>query len=135
MLFCLKFKMKPFCGKFHKADSAKYSNSILVLVLIWCNIGAIDNWKEFFIMARQSISITKPNTDWLKSQIDRQEYISMTDAVNDLIRQARRKEEVRIEKIRALLIEGEESIKQHGYSTKTMDDIRKEVLVRKGLNG
>jgi antitoxin ParD1/3/4 len=86
-------------------------------------------------MARQSISITKPNTDWLKSQIDRQEYISMTDAVNDLIRQARRKEEARIEKIRALLIEGEESIKQHGYSTKTMDDIRKEVLVRKGLNG
>lgn len=86
-------------------------------------------------MGRQSITITEPNTDWLKAQIERQEYTSMTDAVNDLIRQARRKEEAHIEKIRALLIEGEESIEQYGYSTKTVADIRKEVLVRKELDG
>ncbi|MEJ2742243.1 MAG: CopG family transcriptional regulator [Gammaproteobacteria bacterium] len=70
-------------------------------------------------MSRQSITTTEPNTNWLKAQIERQEYTSMTNAVNDLIWQARRNEEAHIEKIRALLIEGEESIEQHGYSTKT----------------
>jgi antitoxin ParD1/3/4 len=70
-------------------------------------------------MSRQSITITEPNSDWLKAQIERQEYTSMTDAVNDLIRQARRNEEAHIEKIRAMLIEGEAS----GFSNKTVNEI------------
>ena len=40
-------------------------------------------------MARQSISFTQPNDDWLKSQIDNKEYSSKSELVNDLIRQAR----------------------------------------------
>jgi antitoxin ParD1/3/4 len=85
-------------------------------------------------MGRQSITITEPNTDWLKAQIERQEYTSMTDAVNDLIRQARRNEEAYLERVRSLLIEGENSIKNHGYSTKSPADIRKKVLAKKGLD-
>lgn len=40
-------------------------------------------------MARQSISFTEPNDNWLKSQIDNKEYTSKSELVNDLIRQAR----------------------------------------------
>ena len=40
-------------------------------------------------MARQSISLTEPNDEWLKSQVSNKEYSSKSELVNDLIRQAR----------------------------------------------
>jgi antitoxin ParD1/3/4 len=43
-------------------------------------------------MARQSISLTEPNDEWLKSQIDSKEYTSKSELVNDLIRQARQQQ-------------------------------------------
>lgn len=74
-------------------------------------------------MPRQSISLTEPNAEWVKARIDSKEYTSMSDAVNDLIRQARRQEDQKIEKIRAMLIKAEESLEEHGYSQKTLNDI------------
>ncbi|MDH3693817.1 MAG: CopG family transcriptional regulator [Gammaproteobacteria bacterium] len=55
-------------------------------------------------MPRQSISFTQPNDDWLKAQVDSEEYTSKSDVVNDLIRKARE-----IEVIRARLIQAEQS--------------------------
>jgi antitoxin ParD1/3/4 len=55
-------------------------------------------------MARQSISFTPPNDEWLKAQVDSEEYTSKSDVVNDLIRKARE-----IELIRAKLIRAEQS--------------------------
>lgn len=43
-------------------------------------------------MARQSISFTQPNDDWLKDQVDNKEYSSKSELVNDLIRQARKQQ-------------------------------------------
>lgn len=43
-------------------------------------------------MARQSISFTKPNDEWLKKQVEGQEYSSKSELVNDLIRQARKQQ-------------------------------------------
>lgn len=43
-------------------------------------------------MARQSISFTQPNDEWLKSQVDNKEYSSKSELVNDLIRQARKQQ-------------------------------------------
>lgn len=40
-------------------------------------------------MIRQSISLTEPNDEWLKNQIENKEYSSKSELVNDLIRQAR----------------------------------------------
>lgn len=40
-------------------------------------------------MARQSITLTKPNDEWLKKQVANKEYSSKSELVNDLIRQAR----------------------------------------------
>jgi len=43
-------------------------------------------------MARQSISFTQPNDDWLRTQVDNKEYSSKSELVNDLIRQARKQQ-------------------------------------------
>ena len=59
-------------------------------------------------MARQSISFTKPNDEWLKAQLDNQEYSSKSELINDLIRQAR-KQQVQIDWIRAKLDKSERS--------------------------
>jgi len=59
-------------------------------------------------MARQSISFTKPNDDWLKAQLENQEYSSKSELINDLIRQAR-KQQAHIDWIRAKLDKSERS--------------------------
>ena len=42
-------------------------------------------------MARQSITLTDPNDEWIKSQISTyHEYSNKSELINDLIRQARR---------------------------------------------
>ena len=59
-------------------------------------------------MARQSISFTKPNDEWLKAQVDSEEYSSKSELINDLIRQAREQQK-QIDWIRAKLIKAEQS--------------------------
>lgn len=59
-------------------------------------------------MARQSISFTEPNDEWLKSQVDNKEYSSKSELVNDLVRQAR-KQQAQIDWIRAKLERAEKS--------------------------
>ena len=59
-------------------------------------------------MKRQSISFSEPNDEWLTSQVESREFSSKSEVVNDLIRQARRKQQ-RDEWIRAQLIKGEQS--------------------------
>lgn len=72
-------------------------------------------------MARQSISFTKPNDEWLKSQVDKEEYSSKSELVNDLIRQAR-KQQVQIDWIRAKLDKSEKS----GFTEDTKEQILKQ---------
>ncbi len=57
-------------------------------------------------MARQSISLTEPNDEWLKTQVGSKEYSSKSEVVNDLIRQAR-KQQAQIDWIRAKLEKAE----------------------------
>ena len=59
-------------------------------------------------MARQSISFTKPNEEWLKAQVDSEEYSSKSELINDLIRQAREQQK-QIDWLRAKLIKAEQS--------------------------
>ena len=69
-------------------------------------------------MPRQSISFSKPNDEWLKTQVDSEEYSSKSELVNDLIRQAR-KQQVQIDWIRAKLEKAEHS----GFTNETKDQI------------
>ena len=55
-------------------------------------------------MVRQSISLTKPNDEWLKAQVESEEYASKSEVVNDLIRRARE-----IDMLRAKLMKAEQS--------------------------
>jgi antitoxin ParD1/3/4 len=71
------------------------------------------------IMSRQTITFTNPNNEWLKSQVDSEEYSSKSEVVNSLIRQAR-KQEIEQEEIRAMLIRAESS----GFSDLSLEDIK-----------
>ena len=68
-------------------------------------------------MARQSISFTPPNDQWLKAQVDSQEYSSKSEVINDLIRRARE-----VEETRARLIQAELS----GFTKLSQDEILKQ---------
>ncbi len=70
-------------------------------------------------MARQSITFTKPNDDWLKTQIESQEYMSKSEVINDLIRQARKQQQA-IDWIRAKLDKAEQS----GFTNETKAEIK-----------
>lgn len=72
-------------------------------------------------MARQSISFTKPNDEWLKMQVDNREYTSKSEVVNDLIRQAR-KQQVHIDWIRTKL----EKAENNGFTVETKEQILKQ---------
>jgi len=69
-------------------------------------------------MARQSISFTKPNDEWLKAQLENQEYSSKSELINDLIRQAR-KQQAQIDWIRTKLDKSEKS----GFTDNTKEQI------------
>lgn len=81
-------------------------------------------------MTRASISITRPNDAWIKSQIDSEEFSSRSEVVNDLIRKARKAQD-EIELIRAELIAGEKS----GISDRSPNDIINAVLDKRRKNG
>ena len=72
-------------------------------------------------MARQSISFTKPNDEWLKLQVDSKEYSIKSEVVNYLIRQAR-KQQVQVDWIRAKLNKSESS----GFTDETKEQILKQ---------
>ena len=72
-------------------------------------------------MSRQSISLTRPNDEWLKAQVDSEEFTSKSEVVNDLIRKARE-----VEGIRKKLIAAEEG----GFSDRTPEQIRSEAKAR-----
>ncbi len=69
-------------------------------------------------MTRQSITFSKPNDEWLKTQVESEEYSSKSELVNDLIRQAR-KQHAQIDWIRAKLEKSERS----GFTSDTKEQI------------
>lgn len=74
-------------------------------------------------MKRQSISLTIPNDDWLKAQVESEEYASKSEVVNDLIRKARAKQQ-EIQFIQAKLVKAEKS----GFTNQTAEEIRSEAI-------
>jgi len=77
-------------------------------------------------MPRQSISFTPPNDEWLKAQVDSEEFTSKSEVVNDLIRQARK-----IESIQEHLIQAEKS----GFTQQSRAEILNEIKDEAKHNG
>ena len=95
----------------------------LEMIPFWCIFAS-----KYIIMARQSISFTKPNDEWLKEQVNNEEYSTKSELVNDLIRQAR-KQQVQIDWIKAKLVKSENS----GFTDNSKEQILK--LSKSLLNG
>ncbi len=75
-------------------------------------------------MTRLSIYFTEPNDEWLKAQVNSEEYASKSELVNDLIRQARqarqaRQQEQQIDLIRLKL----EKAEANGFTNNNKDEI------------
>lgn len=81
-------------------------------------------------MSRTSISFTKPNDQWIRSQIDSEEFTSKSDVINDLIRKARDQQN-HIEYIRAKLIRAE----ARGFDSRTLEQVMDTVIADKKANG
>ncbi len=69
-------------------------------------------------MARQSISFTEPNDEWLKAQVQSKEYSSKSELVNDLVRQARMQQR-EIDLIKLKL----EKAEQSGFTSQSQKEI------------
>lgn len=69
-------------------------------------------------MARQSITLTQPNDEWLKIQVESKEYSSKSELVNDLVRQAR-KQQRQIDWISSKL----ENAENIGFTTDSKEQI------------
>lgn len=72
-------------------------------------------------MARQSISFTQPNDEWLSNQVSNNEYASKSELVNDLIRQAR-KQQAEIDWIKLKL----ENAENNGFTNDSKEQILKQ---------
>jgi antitoxin ParD1/3/4 len=79
-------------------------------------------------MARQSISFTKPNDEWLKNQVESNEYTSKSELINDLVRQAR-SQQSQVDWIRLKL----ESAEKSDFTEDRRDKILK--ISKKSFNG
>ncbi len=77
-------------------------------------------------MPRKSITFTPPNDDWLRAQVESQEYTSKSNVVNDLIRKARE-----TEIIRARLIQAENS----QFTRQSREEILAEAKAEARRNG
>lgn len=72
-------------------------------------------------MARQSISLTGPNDEWLKNQVASNEYTSKSEIINDLVRQARNQQK-QVDWLRAKLDSAEKS----GFTNDSKEQILKQ---------
>ena len=79
-------------------------------------------------MSRQSITFTKPNDEWLKQMVAKEEYSSKSELVNDLIRQARN-QQVQIDWINKKL----EKAERNGFTEMSKSEILNESKSR--ING
>ncbi len=76
-------------------------------------------------MTRQSISLANQNDEWLKQQINKEEFTSKSEAVNYLIKQAREREEYH----HYVQMKIDRGIKS-GFSAKTKEELLAEIKKR-----
>ncbi len=80
-------------------------------------------------MQRKTITVTKQQDSWIKSQVDSGQYGNDSEYLRELIRLDQEYKH-KIELLRSALIEGEKS----GLSERSMPDILNDAKERHGLN-
>ena len=77
-------------------------------------------------MVKKSISVTDRQDAWIKAQVDTGHYGNESEVLRELIQERQIREQEtpeQIKAVRAALVQAEESVKQNGYSRKTVDQI------------
>lgn len=77
-------------------------------------------------MARQSISFTKPNDQWLKSLVESEEYSSKSEIVNDLIRKERGRHK-ELQWLRAKLQRSEDRLAMEGSLNQSPEELKADI--------
>lgn len=79
-------------------------------------------------MVKKSITLTETQNEWLQTQISKGLYASDSEVLRELIRQKQEQDadNLRVQAIRAALLEGERS----GKASRTPAQIKQEVLSR-----
>lgn len=85
-------------------------------------------------MARQSISLTKPNDQWLKSLVESEEYSSKSEVVNDLIRKERDRQNELLW-LRAKLQKSESRLATEGPVTQSPEELLADIKKSPRANG
>ena len=85
-------------------------------------------------MPRQSISLTSPNEAWLKAQVESEEFASKSEAINSLIREARKKEAYKAH-VRDRLLSAEQSVASEGYSKRSKDERLRDIKEQARADG
>ena len=85
-------------------------------------------------MARQSISLTKPNDQWLKSLVESEEYSSKSEVVNDLIRKERDRQNELLW-LRAKLQKSENRLATEGPVTQSPEELLADIKKSVRANG
>ncbi|MCY4150018.1 MAG: type II toxin-antitoxin system ParD family antitoxin [Gammaproteobacteria bacterium] len=84
-------------------------------------------------MVKKSISVTDQQDIWIKAQVDTGRYGNESEVLRALIRERQMLEQDTPEGIRAVraaLIEAEESVRQKGYSKRSVHEIWEEAKTR-----
>lgn len=84
-------------------------------------------------MVKKSISVTDQQNLWIKAQVDTGHYGNESEVLRELIRERQIREQETPEEIaaiRAALVDAEESVKQEGYSKRSVDEIWEEAKVK-----
>ena len=85
-------------------------------------------------MVRQSISLTKPNDQWLKFLVESEEYSSKSEIVNDLIRKERDRQNELLW-LRAKLEKSEDRSATHGPVTQSPEELLADIKKAARDNG
>lgn len=80
-------------------------------------------------MATMNVSLPQKMKDWVEEQVASGRYANASDFVRDVIREEQKRAKAHAE-LQALIDEGIAS----GYSNRTVDDIRAEVLRELGMS-
>ena len=84
-------------------------------------------------MVKKSFSVTDRQDSWIKAQIETGRYGNESEIIRELIRERQTRETEtpeEIKAIRAVLIAAEESVKEYGYSEKSVDEIWEETKAK-----
>lgn len=84
-------------------------------------------------MVKKSITVTDQQESWIQAQMATGNYGTDSELIREALREKQDRQQ-EIEYIKAKLILAEKRLENEGYSERSITDIMKDVLKRKGID-